>query len=388
MACASAGTPALIALLHAGFILTGVVNTMLGPLLPLLASRWNLTDVQAGYLFVAQFLGSMVGVTLSSFLVSRKGPRFPLVLGLCAMAVGSVGIGSTNWSSGLLPLSLLGIGLGLAIPTTNLLISELYPLGRAAALSLINLSWGIGAVICPFLVAAFLHANRSLQFLYAVAMLLFVVAALLMRTVFSAVQISPTPKTQRVATRSVWLSPYVPILGAIFFLYVGSEASIGGWIASYAKRALPGGTPWVLTPSFFWAALLFGRLISPVILRRVTETLLSRGGLLLASAGTILAVSARTPFELVIGVCLAGAGLAPVFPIAIAALSHKFSEGASKVAGLAFNLAGLGGATLPWLVGFTSTRSGSLRLGLFVPLSGCAAMLFLNLLLDRSSHRT
>src|SRR5205823_5406677 len=73
-----------------------------------------------------------------------------------------------------------------------------------------------------------------------------------------------------------WKSRYVPLLGAVFFLYVGSEASFGGWIASYAKRAIPGETSWILTPSFFWASLLFGRSIAPALLRRVPEISLSR----------------------------------------------------------------------------------------------------------------
>jgi fucose permease len=50
-----------------------------------------------------------------------------------------------------------------------------------------------------------------------------------------------------------------------------------------------------------------------------------------------------------------------------------------------FNLAGLGGATLPWLVGFTSTRANSLRIGLLVPLLGAIAMLILNFLLARKT---
>jgi fucose permease len=49
-----------------------------------------------------------------------------------------------------------------------------------------------------------------------------------------------------------------------------------------------------------------------------------------------------------------------------------------------FVLAGAGGATIPWLIGYTSTRSGHLQYGLAVPLFGCAAMLILNLLLAKS----
>jgi fucose permease len=46
-----------------------------------------------------------------------------------------------------------------------------------------------------------------------------------------------------------------------------------------------------------------------------------------------------------------------------------------------FALASLGGATMPALVGFTSTHAGSLRAGLLVPFIACLAMLGLSGLL-------
>ena len=131
-------------MLHAGFVLTGVVNTMLGPMLPVLSARWALNDVLAGYLFTAQFSGSMLGVLASSFLVPRRGHRISLVLGLGFMALGSATLVAASWTLGTLSTLCFGIGLELAIPTTNLLVSELNPDKRAAALNLINLSWGAG----------------------------------------------------------------------------------------------------------------------------------------------------------------------------------------------------------------------------------------------------
>jgi fucose permease len=93
-------------------------------------------------------------------------------------------------------------------------------------------------------------------------------------------------------------------------------------------------------------------------------------------------LATRNPVQFALSTSLAGLGLAAVFPIAIANLSHKFGAAATRVAGLMFNLAGLGGATLPWLVGFTSTRLNNLKFGLFVPLAGCTIMLLLTLLLS------
>jgi fucose permease len=46
-------------------------------------------------------------------------------------------------------------------------------------------------------------------------------------------------------------------------------------------------------------------------------------------------------------------------------------------------MASLGASAMPWLVGFVSTRTGSLRIGLLVPLVGCFFMLGLLAVLRR-----
>ena len=52
---------------------------------------------------------------------------------------------------------------------------------------------------------------------------------------------------------------------------------------------------------------------------------------------------------------------------------------APQMGSVMFGLAGVGAACGPWLVGFTSTQWTSLKLGLIVPLVGCAVMLGLYL---------
>ena len=369
--------PTLSVLLHVGFVLTGVVNTMLGPLLPILAGRWNLNDAQAGRFFTAQFTGSMIGVFASSFFASRKGSRFNLILGFLTMGLGSATLVLGSRALGLAAAFCFGTGLGLTIPTTNLLISDFNPSRRASALNLVNFSWGLGAVLCPFVVAALQHVNRSAYLLYGVAALLTVLA------VAVASKFPPLRNTQHFSplansTGALWGRWIILILGLIFFLYVGTEAAVGGWTASYARRVLmPGSTTWAMMPSFFWAALLFGRFLAPWGLRQVPELVMARGGLGLAALGIIALHSATNASGVAIAVAITGLGLSSVFPIAIAALSHQFGEEASRVAGLMFALAGLGGATLPGLVGYSSNWHGSLRFGLIVPLCGCLAMLLL-----------
>jgi FHS family glucose/mannose:H+ symporter-like MFS transporter len=370
---------ALPGLLHAGFVLTGVVNTMLGPLLPVLAARWKLNDSQAGSLFTSQFAGSMLGVMASSLVVPRWGSRVSLVLGLGMMALGTGALGLGNWMLGIISAFVFGIGLGLTIPTTNLLVSELNPGKRAAALNLVNLSWGIGAVGCPFVVARLQRLNRTSLLLYGTALLLLMLAAILRRVSFGGCNGRAAPESNTTSLGGgMWRSRYVPILGAIFFLYVGSETAVGGWTASYARRMMSdGGTAWAMMPSFFWAALLLGRAIAPFLLRHVRELTLVRLGLGLGALGIIALHSAKNTSALAISVSCAGLGFSTVYPIAIAMLSHTFGVMASRIAGLMFTLAGLGGATLPWLVGYASTEYGSLKFGLLVPLGGCIGMLIM-----------
>ena len=44
------------------FFPTGILTTLLGPMLPILIARWALNDTQAGNLFLAQFLAQVLSL--------------------------------------------------------------------------------------------------------------------------------------------------------------------------------------------------------------------------------------------------------------------------------------------------------------------------------------
>jgi len=139
------------------------------------------------------------------------------------------------------------------------------------------------------------------------------------------------------------------------------------------------GTFWVMTPSFFWGALLVGRATAPLLLRRTRETNLASAGLVLSCLGIALLLVAHTMSPIVIGAMLAGLGLSSVFPINISLISRWFGDEGVRFGGVMFALAGLGGATLPWLVGLFSAQTGNLKAGLVVPFLGSTTMLVLYL---------
>src|ERR1700688_2530181 len=107
------------------FLPTGILTTLLGPMLPILIVRWAMNDTQAGNLFLVQFLASLVGVQLSGILLTRFGFRPAFLFGFLLMAggVGTLYLGSH--AQGIVSVAIYGLGLGLIVPTANLLIAEI-----------------------------------------------------------------------------------------------------------------------------------------------------------------------------------------------------------------------------------------------------------------------
>jgi fucose permease len=228
-----------------------------------------------------------------------------------------------------------------------------------------------------------LRANRFTAFLLSVA-----ACALLLSIFFGSVKFDGlSSKSPSTSTAEYKIAPAHPIhvpvaLALLFYLYIGTENGISGWAAEQAHRVGTGNASTVM-PMFFWAGLLSGRGISALILTRIKESWLVITGLVLSGLGTTCLLLAATRSQVTLGVVLAGFGLAGVYPIFISWLSKWYGERARRLGGVMFSLAALGGATMPWTVGFVSQHAKSLRVGLLVPLCGCVAMIVLVTVLRR-----
>jgi fucose permease len=364
-----------IGLIHVDFVLTGIVMTLLGPLLPILSARWSLNDAQAGHLFTVQFVSSMFGMLLSGISARRFGYRVTLIYGLVGMAAGIALLAGASWLVGLIAVGIFGAAFGLTTPTANLLVADTYHQRSAGPLNLLNSSWGVGALGCPLILAAAQRSQHTSQFLYTTALSLATLAVYFSAVRFAADEFRDAAQLPKPAETSP--AGYgVALIAALFFIYVGTETCMGGWIASYAHRVDSGSRSfWAVTPSFFWGALLAGRIAAPIVLRRVRETTLATAGVVLAVLGIVVLLATPMMLFIVTGATIAGFGLASVYPINVSLLSHWFDGISPRVSGFIFAMGTLGGAVLPWIVGAISTRTGSLRWGFTVPLLGSITML-------------
>jgi fucose permease len=365
------------AYLHLGFVLIGVTMTMLGPVLPYFTHRWNLTDGQAGLFFSTQYFGSFLGTLATSWLLPRLGFSKVISAGYFCFVLGLACLGLGPWFFSTVFVAIYGIGYGLANPSVNLRATHLPSTNVAAAVSLLNFSWGIGAVSSPFLVAFFL-GRLSLRVLATVLCVCFLALAL----AHFVHKTDPAPSSATAPKRSfaVWRRTLEPApwisLALLFFLYVGIEISVGGWVALDEKRMV-GFNPAKMAPApaFFYGFLLLGRFLVPIALKYFSQRTLSVGGLVLTTAGVALVAHAQTPLLLHAGALLAGLGCGPQYPIYVTWLAARFKDDANWLAALFFGSAGIGSSLVPWLVGVVASETHSLRFGFMLPLASALLMI-------------
>lgn len=369
-------------LLHAGFVAIGVITTCLGPLLPMLSKQWSLSDAEVARVFPAQYWASLVGVIATGWLLPRLG--FSKVLGAAfvflTLGMGFMGISPWMLTASFVTLS--GFGYGLANPTTNLRGTQLPSSNVAVAVSLLNFSWGVGAVLCPFLVGALVPRIGIRGFGMCVAVCTIAIA--LAHFFRKAPAVRPATERPKHSWED-WMQHLrqgasIPLV-LLFFLYVGTEAGTGGWVAALEKRMPIGGHTSALTiaPSVFYGFLLLGRGLAPLAFRRFSTVAVSLSGLICASAGTAIIATAHSTPILLAGTAMAGIGCAPQYPVLVTWLAQIFRKDSDWLAVLYFSAGSLGGGALPQLVGSIATQSHSLRAGFLVPVIASVTMLILAL---------
>jgi fucose permease len=181
----------------------------------------------------------------------------------------------------------------------------------------------------------------------------------------------------------------VATFSAMLFFYAGAESAIGGWVAEHVRRIEASGASrqWTMAPMVFWAALALGRLLTPLVLRGRAESRVLVSGLLVVLAASTALALAPTAAVAFVAAAVAGLGLAPVFPITFVDLSRTLGPRRPGAVGPVYAMASVGSAVLPWLVGFCSTRFGTLRAGLVVPIVSAIAMIALTSVRLRRQRR-
>lgn len=359
---------------YIAFVMAGIGTTILGPILPALSSQWSMNDAHAGSLFTAQFLGSALGGLLAGI-----RPIQGAVSGFITAAISLLVLTLATNQSAAAVVFVYGLGVGLVLTGINLTVSRIAGEQRGAALSWLNFCWSLGATICPILTALFVARHVLNGFLFILSSVYVASAISIMFRSRSNLQ-SASEETQGMSGAPASMGFLIAFFAALLFLYVGIETTLGGWLSTLASRlhhASVVGAFAISASSFFWLALLVGRGVTPLLLKKIPEVWLHPLAIGFSVLSICFLLIAQSFAAIAIGGSLAGLSLAPVFPISLSFfLSHA---GKSRSVGLVFAICGTGGAALPWITGVVSTYHRSLQWALSVPLLASVLMLALSI---------
>ncbi len=354
------------ALLYFLFASTGATIVIPGTLLPSLLLRWSLNDAQAGLLFFCFFVGSSAGA-----LLSRGRLSWSIVRGTILTAAGIALLSLASRLGAFAAMLLFGAGLGISMTSVSLFQSRRRPDIRVAEMTRLNLIWAVGAVSGP---ALLLHgvARWNLNVvLWAAAAEFLLCAAIAIITLPSSEPPRPDaalPMEQMSLREAPWkLLAMVP-------LATGLEAGIGAWLAAYSRREGMLLAATISTVTCFWLGLLLSRLVQsiPGFAARFQRDTLRLSPVLMIAGTALLLVLAHNQLAVAAGALLAGLGVGPLYPLILGLVLDR-----GEARNLVFLAGGVGSSTLPLLTGILSDRTGSLTIGLTLPLAASIAMALL-----------
>ena len=378
----------LKALLHIIFFLSGIATVLIGQVLPIFARHFTLSDLQVSFFFPAQFAGSVIGTFSSSRFAKANNYMSAAMLGGIAMGCGQLLLNVDSFAVCLAGFFSTGLGVGLTLPSINMMIIEVNPDRPAAALSLLNFCWGVGAIVSKPFVDLFSTADSIGLTTVVLAIPLLVFSVVLRAAVGPQRTASHSPASESGSDSEnrdtpIWRTPLAWAIAAFNFIHVGFESGIGGWLTTYTGRLE--GEPvvhWLSPTLLYFTLFVAGRGVAPILFRFLDENKMLFLGLFIVLGGMAIALSADTVTTLSLGSAIAGFGTSWIFPTNVARFSKTFGQAASRRATPLFVCGTLGAASSTWLIGYLSDRAGNLRAGMFVLVVGIVLLIILQAALN------
>ncbi len=378
-------------LLHAGFFVSGIATVIIGQLLPILKEKFALNDGQLGNFFPAQFAGSLIGTFLTNWFGKRNQFLMASLLGCFLMGAGILMLNFGSYELCLFGFFVNGLGIGLTLPSINMLILELNPTRAASALSVLNFFWGVGAIISQPFVDFFARGTNIFTPTIILSIVLFAIGAALV-LLPKDIEQKPVAGDEEAVDFSIpiWTNPIAWMIAGFNFIHVGFESAMGGWLKTYTQRVEDGAVATLLPPIFlFFVFFVVGRGVAPLFFRFLNENKMLFLSLLTILLGMAILLSARNVFLLSVGASIAGFGTSSVFPTNMSRFTKTFGASASRRAMPFFICGTLGAAFTTWFIGYVSSRNANdLRSGMFILMGSVVVLIVLQIILQFKTNKS
>ena len=253
----------------------------------------------------------------------------------------------------------VGIGMGLIDTGLNDYMSKHF---SSRHMNWMHCFWGMGAAFSPIIMSQMILLFGWRMGYVSIASLQAVIGVVVLFSIIKGVwnreqKQNDTDETDVPAkSAKIYLTSKSAVFlqMLLFFLYAGTEGSLGFWISSVLieSRGFSVEAASVF-PATYFACIMAGRAIFGFVAGKASNVVLIRIGMVLAAIGIVILIFSNN----VIGMAFAGLGFAPLFPCLMHETSNRFSSGTlSKLVGYQIAAAGSGGAFFSIMVGLSLSR--------------------------------
>ncbi|HEY4018142.1 MAG TPA: MFS transporter [Pseudonocardiaceae bacterium] len=339
----------------------GILNAVLGPILPYLRQAEHISYVAGALHQVAFAIGGMSAGILASRVEMPR--RRTITVGLVGAAVAGLLLGYGR----VFPLTLVAAFLVSAFATTALirmwaLVSDLHHAHRAVAMTEGEIAVSLAGILTPAMISACAAASVSWRF-SLVIVLLAVLAAAVAVGVTRMPDAAPAPPARAEGDAH---QPAPRRTLTTIFAVCALEFTLSFWAATYLHDDVGVAQDTsVALVSALYAANLVGRVLASRLARRLPLAMVLRLALAAALAGTPILLAAGNVTVAALGLAVTGIGIGGTFPLASTLHVTASRRTADKALGQILTVAGLGEITGPLLAGALAQVNG-LRIGLLL----------------------
>jgi MFS family permease len=343
----------------AAYLLLGLfayLETSIGPAMPFLRAHLGVGYAVASLHFSAFAFGAIaVGLTGERW-VRRVGRNQALWGGIAGMVAGVLLIAFSPSAVGTI-LGALAMGLfgTLSLMANQAALSDLHGDQRTIALTESNVVATSAAVAAPLLIGGLAAAGWGWQ----VGLALTVPWALLLWVLFRGVRFPQQPPLAHHHAHGRQLPAVFWMLCVVLFLTTAVEWCIAYWGADFLASAVGLERAAAATAmTLFFAAMVFGRFVGSRLARRYAGITLLLAAIAIALGGFLLFWRAPAAAISLLGLFVAGLGIANFYPLTVAAATgtapHLIDQTTARLA----VAAGISLLIAPLAVGALSDAAG------------------------------
>ncbi len=362
-----------------GLFLFGISFLTLGSILPSLTAKFEAKGLSSGLLVAILPIGVMLGSMIFGPFVDRYGYKLLLAISILISALSLQGLAFTQSLTFLyLCVFMIGFSGGIINGGTNALVADISDKDKGASLSLLGVSYGVGAFGMPFLLGI-------LSKHYAYTNILSGVGFFMVLPVIYFVFITfPAPKHENgfpLKEGINLLKQPILLLNALFlFFQSGVEALSNNWTTTYLQEELEVSNQEALYAlSFSVLGLTAARLALGSLLKKLSSLTIMVVSLILVVAGNLLLMNSASYTMAFSAVIITGLGLAAGFPVILGYVGQLYKELSGTAFSISLVIALIGNTLLNYLFGYISRQYGVVYLP--AQIIACTVCMFIILFL-------